>query len=154
MKGEEVKKILKEKGISLASLARKMDKSPQYLQNILRSENISSGRLEEFSNLTGINFYSALTVSEPDILGYFPKTAKPVRDLADINEIDYLRRIDKYNETIIENLKREVTGLNREITGLTAQLNDKQTNIECLEDKISMYEKQFGALGDRKSKAS
>ena len=38
MKGEEIKKILLERGIKLAHLAKKMNVTPQSLQNILKSD--------------------------------------------------------------------------------------------------------------------
>lgn len=110
MSGEEVKKILTARGIKLASLARMMDISAQNLHGILKAKDISSSRLNEISNLTNIEFIinSPEYVKEPDPLSYFSKTTKPIRNLNDINEIDYLHQLLKDKERIILLLEEQL----------------------------------------------
>lgn len=60
MRGSDVKAVLKEHGINIADLSRKMGmRYPQQLHALLRSSDLNSSRVSEISKFTGIS------ISEP-----------------------------------------------------------------------------------------
>ena len=54
MNGENIKRLLKSRGVVLAELARKIGTTPNNLSTILSGDNIKSGLIESISEATGI----------------------------------------------------------------------------------------------------
>ena len=67
MKGEFVKKILDEKGISQAQVSKKLGVSPQLLNQMLKAEDIKTGVLENIANASGLTLGDFLCIENSNV---------------------------------------------------------------------------------------
>ncbi|MFI3249167.1 MAG: hypothetical protein R3Y39_08590 [Rikenellaceae bacterium] len=66
MKGEEIKKIIKEEGYVLSDVANLLGyDNDQRLHSALKANDVKSGLLEEIARVTNISIYKLLGVKEP-----------------------------------------------------------------------------------------
>ena len=115
MKGLDVKKILKENGITLVSVARKLEISPQHLNNILNSDNIKSGWLQKIQNVTGIRFI----INEESNIRFRisdDEFDNCINCIEKQREIDFLKKELEKNSDYIELLKDQLNKVKNELT--------------------------------------
>lgn len=119
MRGETVKKKLKDKGFVLSDIAAAIGKTPQNLDGQLKSEDVKSGLLENIAKVVGYGmdlFYDELTST--------PKEQIPV-----LFENEYLKQITNQQKETIETQRKLVSSLEKRIEDLELQLDLKGNEI-------------------------
>jgi len=125
MKGEVLKKIIKDSGISLAVLSSKLDISPQLLQNWLSVDELKLDKIEKIMNAMG----DSVNIS---VYEEYPKLKNYKKEELTLDNQDY--EIMKY---LIDSLKK--------------QLEDKETIIQ---EKERLIQVLLGANEVKKEKIS
>lgn len=134
MKGKEVKKILLNSGIKLSHLAKLMGISPQNLQNILRSENLSSGRIEEIQRKSGVELVEYKFGGNFELIDDSENT--PIRKRVGdsrLNEAEI-----NYNITCPDCREKQ-----EEINYLKQQLRQKSDHIDLIDSKRKRIQDQL-----------
>jgi len=125
MKGEVLKKIIKDSGISLAVLSSKLDISPQLLQNWLSVDELKLDKIEKIMNAMGDSVNISVYEEYPILKNY--KKEELTLDNQDYEIMKYL----------IDSLKK--------------QLEDKETIIQ---EKERLIQVLLGANEVKKEKIS
>ncbi len=139
MKGIVIKKILKENKIIMADLARKMNISPQHLNNIFKTRDISSGRLTEISKHTGINLIGLLIRDEEETEKYLQMGIDHLmveaREMTERNlkDEDFVKQLygdaSRLYEDKINELKKQLAKVEDEKAEYKKRLDDKEKQL-------------------------
>ncbi|MBR8726015.1 hypothetical protein [Bacteroides pyogenes] len=116
MRGEDVKKILRDKGFVMSEIASIIGKSPQNLDGQLKSDDVRSGLLESIAKSVGYGmdlFYQELK-----------KTSE--NDIPILFENNYLKQLIEQQKYTMETQKKLIASLERNIADLELQLQLKE----------------------------
>lgn len=133
MRGETVKRKLRDKGFVLSDIAAAIGKTPQNLDGQLKSEDVKSGLLENIAKVVGYGmdlFYDELT-------------STPQEEIPVLFENGYLKQITNQQKETIETQRKLVASLERRIEDLEFQLDLRR--IEILNMKKDVVPKDDSA---------
>lgn len=119
MKGEIVKKRLRDKGFVLSDIAATIGKTPQNFDGQLKSDDVKSGLLENIAKAVGYGMD----------LFYDDLVPVPKDDVTILFENAYLKQITDQQKETIDTQKKLVTSLEKRIEELELQLQYKKSEI-------------------------
>ncbi len=125
--GRLIEKILEEKHLSRAYLARQLNMSPQNIRkNILEKESLSTDKIQRINAILDCNLFD-----------YFTTPSDRSITIKDCDS-SQIAAHDFYNQSGAN----EIAGLKKQIEILEARLADKDTMIEWLKKSLEKYSRE------------
>lgn len=115
--GKEIKRVLKERGMSISEFAKRINTHRRNVYDIFERKSIDSSLLQKISRVLGYDFFNLF------------KTQKFILPLLGDNSAEYPSNSGQAK------LKKQIESLESEIKLLKERLKDKDKIIELLEKK-------------------